>query len=82
MSRVGAALANARWLAELAAIDDENPSTSVDAVLQHLKGRFIGNAPAIVENIAVIRLIGLSEKSRPPLTPPIASVTWTIWPSA
>ncbi len=37
MSRVDAALANARWLAERTAIDDENPSTSVHTVLQHLK---------------------------------------------
>jgi hypothetical protein len=37
MSRVDTALANARWLAERTAIDDENPSTSVNAVLQHLK---------------------------------------------
>jgi hypothetical protein len=37
MSRVDTALANARWLAERATIDDENPSTSVNAVLQHLK---------------------------------------------
>jgi hypothetical protein len=37
MSRVDTALANARWLAERTAIDDENPSTSVHTVLQHLK---------------------------------------------
>jgi hypothetical protein len=36
-SRVDTALANARWLAERTEIDNENPSTSVNAVLLHLK---------------------------------------------
>jgi hypothetical protein len=37
LSRVDTALANARWLAERTEIVNENPSTSVNAVLQHLK---------------------------------------------
>jgi hypothetical protein len=37
MSRLDTALANARWLSERAAIDDENPSTSVNGVLEHLR---------------------------------------------
>ncbi len=37
MLRADTALANARWLAERAAIQDENPSTSANIVLQHLK---------------------------------------------
>jgi hypothetical protein len=37
MSRLDTALANARWLSERAAIDDENPSTSVNGVVEHLR---------------------------------------------
>jgi len=37
MVHVDTALANARWLSERAAIEHGNPSTSVHAVLQHMK---------------------------------------------
>ena len=35
--RVETALANARWLKGRTEIEEENPSTSVNAVVQHLK---------------------------------------------
>jgi hypothetical protein len=43
MLRVETALANARWLRGRTGIDEENPSTSVNAVVQHLKD--VGSRP-------------------------------------
>jgi hypothetical protein len=43
LSRVEAALANARWLAGRTGIEKENLSTSVNAVVQHMKD--VGGRP-------------------------------------
>jgi hypothetical protein len=43
MSQVDAALANARWLAGRTGIEKGNPSTSVNAVVQHMKD--VGSQP-------------------------------------
>jgi hypothetical protein len=37
MSRVDTAVANAKWLAGRTEIESENPSTSVNALVQHMK---------------------------------------------
>jgi hypothetical protein len=46
MSHVEAALANARWLAGRTGIENENPSTSVSSVVQHLKD--VASRPSVV----------------------------------
>jgi hypothetical protein len=43
MLRVETALANARWLKGRTGIGEENPSTSVNAVMQHMKD--VGSRP-------------------------------------
>jgi len=43
--RVETALANALWLKGRTGIEDENPSTSVNAVVQHLKD--VGSLPLV-----------------------------------
>jgi hypothetical protein len=46
MSHVEAALANARWLTGRTGIGNENPSTSVNSVVQHLKD--VASCPSAV----------------------------------
>jgi len=43
MLRVETALANARWLKGRTGIEGENPSTSVNAIMQHMKD--VGSRP-------------------------------------
>lgn len=45
LSRVETALANAHWLEGRTGIEEENPSTSVNVVVQHLKD--IGSRPSV-----------------------------------